>query len=147
MQAVIRAGLALLAAASLASCATGPKPCTAEWVDWKTDRILNDFARDHQKQIASIRDLGAQFSSGGKADLSSSNQAQLALAAIGGLALIGDFAKDVAPKAAEAMSECSTAPKATQLLASMLRKQGVDEKTAQAVEQVGQLLDIDKSGR
>ena len=135
----IACGLAIVAANG---CALGPKPCTAEWVDWKTERIINDFARDHTKQIASIRHLGGMFDSG-KTDLSGGKGLQVALAAIGGLSLIADFAHDAAPKARDAMSECSTAPKAAQLFASMLRREGVDEKTVKAIQDVGVLLDLD----
>src|SRR6185436_6145385 len=60
----------LVIAATLvaASCATTPKPCTAEWFDWKTDRYFDEFARDNRADIADLlvaaRDLNKE---GGRA--------------------------------------------------------------------------------
>ncbi len=63
------------------------------------------------------------------------------LAAAGMVTLASDFMEDLWPEVRDAMSECDTAPKATQLFASILREQGVDERAAKAVEDLGLLLD------
>ena len=41
----------------LAGCATTPKPCTQEWVDYKTDRILRKFASENRTIINDLRRL------------------------------------------------------------------------------------------
>jgi hypothetical protein len=48
---------------------------------------------------------------------------------------------DLWPEVRDALSQCDTAPQAAQLFASMLREQGVDERAARAVEDLGLLLD------
>ncbi len=47
-----------LGLASLAACASvEPKPCTAEWVDYKTDKVLKTFAAKNRGMINDLRRL------------------------------------------------------------------------------------------
>ncbi len=139
----IRTRLAVLALACLplaASCASTPKPCTSEWVHWKTERFISRFVKDHQKEFADARNSSVIFSGMGGIDTSAGIPMML-LAAGGMLTLASDFMNDLYPELRGAMSECDTAPRATQLFASILRDQGVDERAAKAVEDLGMLLD------
>jgi hypothetical protein len=131
----------LLASAALlllASCATQPKPCTAEWVDWKTDRFFDEFVRDHRDDIVELRGITANLN---PEDRSLGNVAALASAAGKAISLGGDFLNDTVPAINSAVSQCGTTPKATQLFASLLRREGFDERAVKTIEDLGVLLD------
>jgi hypothetical protein len=134
------AALALACLPVLASCASTPKPCTSEWVHWKTERFISRFVKDHQKEFADARNSSVIFSGMGGIDTSAGIPMML-LAAGGMLTLASDFMNDLYPELRDAVSECDTAPRASQLFASILRDQGVDERAAKAVEDLGMLLD------
>lgn len=140
MLAHLRTGLAALALAGLASCATTPKPCTSEWVHWKTEKFVTRFVKDHQKEFTDARNTSAMFS--GMGGLDTSQGIPMMLLSVGGvLTLASDFMNDLWPEVRNAVSECDTAPQAAQLFASILREQGVNERAAKAVEDLGMLLD------
>ena len=122
-----------------AGCATQPKPCTAEWFDWKTDRFLDAFADDHRSEINELRTAALRLDPEQKK--ASSDIGARAVAAVKGIALAGEFLSDTWPAVKDAVSECGTAPKATQLFASLLRREGFDERTVKAVEDLGLMLD------
>lgn len=122
----------------IAACATQPKPCTAEWVDWKTDRFFDEFVGDHREDIGELRSLTANLNT---EDKSLGNIAVLASAAGKAISLGSDFLNDTVPEINSAISQCGTTPKATQLFASLLRREGFDERSVKAVEDLGALLD------
>jgi hypothetical protein len=122
----------------LAACATQPKPCTAEWVDWKTDRFFDEFVGEHRQDIVELRGLTANLNT---EDKSLGNLAVLASAAGKAISLGSDFLNDTVPEINSAISQCGTTPKATQLFASLLRREGFDERSVKAVESLGALLD------
>jgi hypothetical protein len=129
--------LAIAALALAAGCATEPKPCTAEWLDWKTGRFLDEFARDHRKDIIDLRDVTAAYDkSGEKPDM-----ATIAVAGVEALALTGAFLGETVPKVNDAVAQCGTTLKATQLFASLLRREGFSERAAKAVEDLGPMMD------
>lgn len=134
------AALALACLPVMASCASAPKPCTSEWVHWKTERFVSKFVEDHQKEFADARNSSVLFAGMGGIDTSGGIPMML-LAAGGMLTLASDFMNDLWPELRDAVSECDTSPRATQLFASILRDQGVDERAAKAVEDLGMLLD------
>jgi hypothetical protein len=133
----------LLAAAALATagCATEPKPCTAEWVDWKTDRFFDEFVRDHREDIVDLRNATTSLDPSGKRD--AADYAALAVAGAKALGLAGDFLSDTVPATRQALAQCGTAPKATQLFASLLRREGFSDSAVKAVEDLGVVLDRD----
>lgn len=54
------AALALLLV-PMAACATkAPEPCTAEWIDYKTDKVLRKFASENRGMINSLRRLAKE---------------------------------------------------------------------------------------
>lgn len=134
--------VAVLAFPLLSACATAPEPCTAEWVDWKTERIIGQFVIDHRKEISELRDVAPIMfgPEGGMQDIAPTSM--MVLTAIGALDLVLDFANDAWPQVSDAVSECATAPDATRLFADMLRREGVDERAIAAIERVGNMMDI-----
>jgi hypothetical protein len=139
MKRTIAASLAALVLGA-SGCASMPEPCTSEWVHWKTERFVAEFVRDHQKEFGDARNSAAMFSGVGGID-TSGGIPMMILAAAGVIGLASDFMSDLWPEVSDAMSECDTAPRAAQLFASILRDQGVDERAAKAVEDLGLLLD------
>ncbi len=138
MKRAIAAGLAAIVLGA-SGCATTPEPCTSEWVSWKTERLIADFVREHPKAFNDARNASSLLA-GADTD-ASSNVTMMVLTAAGLVTLAADFMGDVWPEVDEALSQCSTSPRAAQLFASILRDQGIDERAAQAVERLGLLLD------
>lgn len=132
--------IAIACAPAMAGCASMPEPCTSEWVHWKTERFIGEFVRTHQKQFADARNSAVLFSGVGGAD-APGNLPLLVLTAAGVITLATDFMSDLWPEVSEALSQCDTSPRAAQLFASILREQGVNERAAKAVEDLGLLLD------
>jgi hypothetical protein len=125
-----------------AGCATGPKPCTAEWVDWKAQRFFDEFARDHRTQIDDLRQATAGLDPSG--DKSPAQIASMALVGARVVVLGADFFRNTVPEVNKAVSQCGTAPKATQLFASLLRREGFSPETVDAIEDLGVLLDKER---
>ncbi|MEM1286695.1 MAG: hypothetical protein AAGH43_15020, partial [Pseudomonadota bacterium] len=58
---------ALLAAtlmATLSACTTTPEPCTAEWVEWRTETVLTKFARSNFTRINRLRKFAKTVNEG-----------------------------------------------------------------------------------
>lgn len=144
---MIRSMLVAVAALPiLSACNTMPEPCTAEWFDWKTERILGDFVYDHRRQIDDLRTQAPlMFGPGGSDELAPT--ATLLLTAIGAIQLVADFANHAWPEITDAVSECSSAPDASRLFADMLRREGVDGRAIRAIEEVGRLMDLTRGRR
>jgi hypothetical protein len=133
---------AMLALPVLASCATTPQPCTSEWVDWKTERIIGEFVVDHRDQIGKLREIAPVMfgPEGGLQDIAPTSM--LVLTAIGALDLVLEFGSDAWPQITDAVAECAAEPDAAYLFAGMLRDQGVDERAVQAIERLGNIVDF-----
>jgi hypothetical protein len=131
----------------LSGCATTPEPCTAEWFDWRTERIIGDFVYDHRRQINDLREQAPRIfgPEGGLKQIAPSSM--LILTAIGALDLVVDFAGETWPEITDAVAECSSAPDASRLFADMLRREGVDERAVRAIEDLGGLVDLTRGRR
>jgi hypothetical protein len=144
MQRALIASLAALlmggSALAAGGCASMPEPCTSQWVHWKTERFISEFVADHRKEFNDARNSSVLFSGIGGENTAGSIP-MIVLAAAGVVTLAADFMNDLWPEVSDAISECDTAPRAAQLFASILREQGVDERAARAVEDLGLLLD------
>ena len=138
--AMMKHAFAIAAVALTGACASQPKPCTAEWVDWKTERFFDEFARDHRKQINDLRQAtgGVDFSGEKK---SPGQIASFALVGARVVSLGADFLRETVPEVNKAISQCGTTPKATRLFASLLRREGFSAETVDAIEDLGGVLD------
>lgn len=132
---------AVLAAVLLSACASGPKPCTAEWVDWKTAQFLDKFARDHRDDLTSIRETTSRLT--GTDDKSIGNMATMAVAGVRVINVASDFLSGTVPEIKNAVGQCGTAPKASQLFASLLRREGFDDRAVKAIEDLGAFIGKD----
>lgn len=133
---------AVLALPLLSACATAPEPCTAEWFDWKTERLVGQFVVEHRREIDDLRRMAPVMfgPEGGLQDIAPTSM--MVLTAIGALDLVLDFAGETWPEINDAVSECATAPDAARLFSDMLRREGVDERAVAAIERLGNLVDI-----
>ncbi|OYX49831.1 MAG: hypothetical protein B7Y90_06120 [Alphaproteobacteria bacterium 32-64-14] len=134
----------MMALPLMAGCATAPQPCTSEWVDWKTQRIIGQFVAGHGKQIGELRDIAPIMfgPAGGLQDIAPN--AMMVLTAIGALDLVLEFANDAWPQITDAVAECAADPNAAYLFANMLRDQGVDERAVAAIERLGNIVDFER---
>ncbi|MBK8197153.1 MAG: hypothetical protein IPK75_02195 [Acidobacteria bacterium] len=121
----LRALFAALAAASaLGACATAPEPCTTEWVDYKTDRILKRFASDNRMLVSDLRQLTR---ADGEID---PVQAILLAAKADELRRFADsFQNQVVPDLRAAIAECRSDPGFVPAFTEFLRREGVPEPT------------------
>ena len=56
MKALIASIAALMAITSLSGCASiEPEPCSAEWIEWKSERVLHKFARQNRGLVRDLR--------------------------------------------------------------------------------------------
>lgn len=128
---------ALLLAALAAGCATlEPEPCTTEWVQWKKDRILGEFAGRHRDTINALKDLRGELEAPGVFTA-------LKLASLAGdiEPLVTDFRDRALPDVRAAIDQCGRQEKAFALLAEWLRSEGVDDRTLAWVQSLGALMD------
>ncbi len=135
-----RRGKALLffTALAFAACASGPKPCTTEWVDWKTDRIYADFRQANRGPLADLRELNSALSVDG--GTSASGLLALARFAPAVVRMMDTFIHDTVPQVQSAVAQCGNAPGASRLLADFLRQEGVSERATDAIERFGRTL-------
>lgn len=129
--------LAATALVGLTACATvEPEPCTAEWVEWKTDRILNDFARANSSELRSLRNFANTLEDG--------NMGPMTAMRLPGMIedfkdLAEDFENRTLPELNAAVNQCGTPQKLIPAFATFLRKEGVGEDVIEWVEFIGEL--------
>lgn len=126
--------LAVIAAPILAACATTPKACTPEWVEYKTDRILKGFASDNR---GIINDLRKVQKADGELDpfvtirlLSDTKRLET---------FADSFTENIVPELQAAVTECGTSDNFVPALTDFLRDEGVSEK---ALEWVGPIMHL-----
>lgn len=122
---IVLAGLCL---ATLTACASmEPKPCTAEWVDDKTEKVLNRFAQNNRGMINDLRRL-----QGKDGQLDPFIALELATKTRQIQKFSDTFQTIILPELEAALDQCSDAeliPAFTQFL----RAEGIGEETLQWV--------------
>ncbi|MGH1421258.1 MAG: hypothetical protein ACRBEQ_05525 [Hyphomonas sp.] len=126
--------LAAVTAPILGACATTPKACTAEWIDYKADSILKPFAVKNRGLINELRKL---------------QSADGEINPIMTIRLMSDpkrlerfadsFTNSVIPELEAAFEECSSSGELVPALTDFLRDEGVSEES---LEWVGTIVDI-----
>ncbi len=127
----------LLGGLALTGCATlEPEPCTPEWVDYKTDQILDPFVRKHRSEFRTLRDLSGQLEDPGV-------YTTLRLASQAGaiVEMAEDFTQSAVPEIQAAVAQCARPRQASELLVALLRREGVEGDVIAWVEALGILLD------
>ncbi len=119
---------ALIAATALGACATSPEPCTTEWVEYRTDRILKRFAGENRGLVSDLRQL---IRADGDVD---PVQAILLAAKADDLRRFANsFDKIVIPELQSAVGQCGNNPDFIPAFTEFLRREGVPETALQWV--------------
>ncbi|MEO1101540.1 MAG: hypothetical protein AAFW65_06810 [Pseudomonadota bacterium] len=119
----------------LTACASlEPEPCTAEWVQWKTDRVLTPFAQDNRGLINDLRDFSQDLEDPGPFTM-----LRMAVKLEEFQNLAGDFQTDIMPELEAAVDQCGSPAKFVPAFTNFLREQGVEEEMLVWVEAVGTL--------
>lgn len=133
---MIRFTIAAGAIALMSACATQPKPCTPEWVQWKSEKVMKSFAFEHRGFIRDLRKI--------EGNLKDPNP--LAMMRLIGLAddvadVVEDFQADVMPELRAAYNQCGSVDKLMPTFTKFLRQEGVSEDTLKWVEGLGALVE------
>ncbi|MEL6474485.1 MAG: hypothetical protein AAFQ21_10405 [Pseudomonadota bacterium] len=127
----IAGALALL---SISACASlEPEPCSAEWVQWKTDRVLGSFAADNRGLINDLRDFSENLDDPGPLTMM-----RMASKLDDFRDLATDFQSNVMPELEAAIDQCGTPAKFVPAFTSFLRDEGVEEDMLDWIELIGE---------
>lgn len=126
--------LPLLLIPILAGCQTTPPPCSQDWVEFKTDKILHGFASDNRSLINDLRKL--QNADG---DLNAIITVRLMSNPERLERFVESFTNRVVPELESALLECGQSEEFVPALTEFLRDEGVSEK---ALEWVGPIMGV-----
>lgn len=130
---------ALLVASSLGACATAPEPCTTEWIDYRTDKVLKRFAYENRSLVSDLRNL---LRADGEVD---PVQAILLAAKAEDLRDFAiSFKRIIIPELESAVGQCGRKPEFIPAFTEFLRKEGVSEE---ALEWVGPIMALSQVAR
>lgn len=131
------AGALALAASGLAACASlEPEPCTPEWVDFKTEQITRPFVAKYRSEIRTLRDLSGDLENPGMlTTMRMIGQADTIAE------MFEDFSETAVPDIRAAVAQCDQPRVASQLLVSMLEREGVEGDVINWIEALGILID------
>jgi hypothetical protein len=116
------------------ACASQPKPCTPEWIEYRTDRTLSRFASENRPLVRDLRNL---VRSDGRID---PVQAILLSAKADDLQRFArSFESVIVPEINSAVAQCGRDAGFVPAFTEFLRRQGVGEP---ALEWVGPMLAI-----
>ena len=122
---------ALLGAALLGGCATTPEPCTPEWVEWKTEKVLTRFALANRGEVNRLRNFSE--------DLQSDNIGPLIALQVPGMIddfkeLAESFETNALPALNAAADQCGGIQTLAPAFTTFLRNEGVGEDVLEWVE-------------
>ncbi|WP_300381978.1 hypothetical protein [Henriciella sp.] len=134
---MIRRTIAVLGLASLTlagGCQTQPDPCTPEWIEWKTDRVLSRFAQANMDTVRALRDVP-------DSPANSSAVTALRIATLMGdfTDLAEDFDRIVMPELNDAVALCGEPRNFVPAFSQFLRNEGVSEDVIGWIEVIGYL--------
>ena len=117
--------------AALGACATAPEPCTSEWVEYKTEKVLTGFARRNYGEVRRLKSF-AETLEGGKIG-------PLTAMKIPGMVedfkqLATSFEDRALPEINAAIDQCGDAQTLIPAFTSFLRREGVGEEVLEWVE-------------
>lgn len=125
--------IAALAPALLCGCASlEPEPCTAEWVEWKTDAIFTPFADAHRGTVKDLADFSRKLDKPGPFTMI------MMASKIDDLNdLAEDFQTEIAPELKAAADQCGDPKPFVESFSNFLRREGVEEDLLIWVETLG----------
>ena len=126
----------------ISACASlEPEPCTAEWVDWQKERIFEDFAAGHRKELRALRDLRDTTTEMGTIE---------AIRLVGMAPDIAEmaqtFSERTVPSIRSAVAQCASTPASgAALLTEFLRSEGVSDEALMWISTIGVMIEISQS--
>jgi hypothetical protein len=122
----------LLVFTALGACTTAPEPCTTEWIDYRTDKVLKRFAYENRGLVSDMRNL---LRADGEID---PVQAILLAAKAEDLRdFANSFERIIIPELESAVGQCPA-------FTEFLRKEGVSEE---ALEWAGPIMALSQVAR
>lgn len=117
--------------AMLSACTTAPEPCTSEWVEYKTEKILTKFARNNYGDVRRLKNFADTLEGG--------NIGPLTALKIPGMiddfkSLATNFEDHALPEINSAIGQCSRPEELIPAFTSFLRREGVGEGVLEWVE-------------
>ncbi len=137
---MLRVLLAAAALTTMAACATTPKPCTAEWIDYKLDRTLGRFAMENRSLVSDLRDLTTK-----DGEIDRVRVILLAAKADEIRAFARSFETIIVPELTSAFEQCSRQEDFVPAFTEFLRREGVAESTLQWVGPILATLQVIES--
>ncbi len=122
---------ALIGLAALSACATAPEPCTSEWVEWKSEKILTRFAIANYSEVKRLRDFSETLQ---EDDISPLTALEIPGMINDFKTLARDFEADVLPELNAAIDQCGSVQELAPALTAFLRDEGVGEDVLEWVE-------------
>lgn len=119
------------------ACATAPEPCTPEWAEYKTERVLQSFAMDHRGEVRRLKSFAETLEDGEVGPMTAMR--------IPGMVedfkvLASNFENTALPEINLALEQCGTAEMLVPAFSSFLRKQDVGDSVIEWVELLGAFL-------
>lgn len=130
---------ALIVAASLGACATAPEPCTTEWIDYRTDKVLKRFAFENRSLVSDLRNLLRD-----DGDVDPVQAILLAARADELRNFATSFERIIIPELESAVGQCGQRPEFIPAFREFLRKEGVPDE---ALEWVGPIMALSQIAR
>jgi len=120
---------------ALGACATlEPEPCTAEWAEYKTEKVLSQFARSNYREVRRLKNFAATLEDGNIGPLT----------ALKIPAMIEDFKElatsfegQVLPELNAALDQCGDVQTLIPAFTVFLSREGVGEDVLEWVELLG----------
>lgn len=126
---------AALGFAALGACASlEPEPCSADWIQWKTEQTLKPFAAEHRGLISDLRGFSKNLDNPGPVTM-----LRMASKLDDFRDLASDFQDGVMPELRLAADQCGSPAKFVPAFTTFLRDEGVEEDMLAWVETLGAL--------
>lgn len=128
-----------LSALAVSGCATvTPEPCTPEWVEWKYDSVLDDFARTNRGELRRLSNFSEKLLADAAGPLTAF---QLPGMIEDFQQLAGDFEGLVLPEINAAMEQCGQADTLVPLFTEFLRREGFSDDVLEWTVFLGAIVD------
>ena len=133
---MFRIVIAAVTLATLSACATQPEPCTPEWVEWKSEKVLKSFAFQNRGFLRDLKKLDGQLDSPGPL-----MALRLISLADDAADVFENFEDKVLPELSAARAQCGSVEKLMPAFTNFLRDEGISEDALKWVQGLGALVE------
>lgn len=126
-----------LAALIVSGCASvQPDPCTTEWVQWRTDKITNQFSRQYRGELRDMRRFASKLENPSPLILI---ELPTRLEAFQSMAT--DFSDTVMPELRSAVDQCGLSSEFGSAFTGFLQDQGMPDAVLGWIEEIADTMD------